>query len=97
MLFIKVPIVVDALFPGGKPLPAWGTGGDTDAALAVDLPAETAEGCGVSLVFSISSSIGIGGGSGDPRQKRTRNFGNKGYKTRSRASVQRANREQIAA
>jgi hypothetical protein len=64
MLFIKIPIVVDALFPGGKPLPAWGTGGDTNAALAVDLPSETAEGCGVSLVFSISSSVGIGSGSG---------------------------------
>ena len=61
---IEVPIVVDALFPGGKPLPAWGTGGDTVAALAVDLPSEAAEGCGVSLVFSISSSVSIGGGSG---------------------------------
>ena len=61
---IKVPTVVDALFPGGKPLPAWGTGGDTVAALAVDLPSEAAEGCGVSLVFSISSSVSIGGGSG---------------------------------
>jgi hypothetical protein len=61
---IKVPTVVDALFPGGKPLPAWGTGGDTVAALAADLPSEAAEGCGVSLVFSISSSVSIGGGSG---------------------------------
>ena len=61
---IEVPTVVDALFPGGKPLPAWGTGGDTVAALAVDLPSEAAEGCGVSLVFSISSSVSIGGGSG---------------------------------
>ena len=61
---IEVPTVVDALFPGGKPLPAWGTGGDTVAALAVDLPSKAAEGCGVSLVFSISSSVSIGGGSG---------------------------------
>ena len=61
---IEVPTVVDALFPGGKPLPAWGTGGDTVAALAVDLPSEAAEGCGVSLVFSILSSVSIGGGSG---------------------------------